>query len=93
MVGKEEWHNAGKYGSDTLVADSDGTNIADVYGEYTNPNFTRHLALIMAAPDLLAACKAHLAAINGPDYADAIDEVERASELIAAAVEKAEGRR
>lgn len=51
------------------------------------------VALVEAAPDLLAACKAHLAAINGPDYADAIDEVERASELIAAAVEKAEGRR
>lgn len=49
--------------------------------------------LFAAAPDLLAACKAHLAAINGPDYGRAIDEAARASELIAAAVAKAEGRR
>jgi len=92
MTDKETWHNAGKYGSDTLVADSNGVNIADVYGDTTNPNSARHLALILAAPDLYAACKALLAAINGEDHCRAIDEAARASELIAAAVAKAEGR-
>ena len=49
--------------------------------------------LFAAASDLLAACKAHLAAINGKDHGRAIDEAARASEQIAAAVGKAEGRR
>jgi hypothetical protein len=50
------------------------------------------LSLIAAAPDLFAACKAYLTAINGEDHGRAIDEAARASELIAAAVAKAERR-
>jgi hypothetical protein len=50
------------------------------------------MALIAATPELYTACKAYLAAINGEDHGRAIDEAARASELIAAAVEKAEGR-
>ena len=56
------------------------------------PTMHADMALIAAAPVLLAACKAHLAAINGPDHGRAIDEAARASEQIAAAVAKAEGR-
>jgi hypothetical protein len=92
MTGSESWINAGKYGSDTLVSDTSGVNIADVYGEATNPHAERHLMMILAAPDLLSACKAYLVAINGEDYGRAVDEAARASELIAAAVAKAEGR-
>jgi hypothetical protein len=54
------------------------------------PSREADLALIAAAPVLLAACKAFLAAINGEDYGRAIVEIEQASDLIAAAVEKAE---
>jgi hypothetical protein len=92
MTNSETWINAGKYGSDTLVSDTSGVNIADVYGEVTNPHAEKHLMMILAAPDLLAACKAFLAAINGEDYGHAIAETERAAELIAAAVAKAERR-
>lgn len=89
MVDKETWHNAGKYGSDTLVAGSNGVNIADVYGPATNPNSERHLALILAAPDLLAACKVFL-----EEWADCdgYDEAANAVILAKAAIAKAEGR-
>ena len=92
MTNKETWHNAGKFGSDTLVADSDGTNIADVYGEYTNPNFTRHLALIIAAPDLYAACKALIKKIDWAFDSEIQGALAKEVDAAEAAIGKAEGR-
>ena len=69
-------------------AERQGRNCALLSG----PRRDADLALIAASPDLLAACKAYLAAIGGEDYGRTIDEAARASELIAAAVAKAEGR-
>ena len=63
------------------------TEIAVVYGGKAGEKSEKNSMLIASAPDLLAACKAYLAAINDRG----IDEAARASEQIAAAVAKAEG--
>lgn len=84
------WRNAGLVGSGIWIKAS--KQIAVVYGPRINASAEANARLIAAAPDLLAACEAILAALNSGDVAiGRLDPIEDEEPRLRAAVAKARG--
>jgi hypothetical protein len=68
---RDHWVYGGPLGFGHWVTSADGRQICVVYGAGTNPNSERDLRLIVAAPRLLARCRAAFHALRSYQYDNA----------------------
>lgn len=77
-------------GLSTVILGQGGEAIASVFPGRTSAETNERADLIVAAPDLLAACKKILAELNKEDEEAA--DIPNAAECLITAIAKAEGR-